>query len=433
MRYERLLLENPTGGDPVSFQFHPALTLVTDLGEAGREVLLEQLIASVTGGLKGAHSEIRTDRGQRFTIVRSPKAPDMVIDTDHTKEVTERFTRPDGVVDVLGAWGMDAGMARLEMEAVHNQVLTHRGADDRDLDRLSRLDQELLWEIVNELALTRGHAETAETEFLDMLARQEADDADEHRTEREDALDAIQVQAFDREQGRGRYRRAGAAFAMVAFVAALWFMFTQPSTLSRGICAATAIPMLWALYVLAREANAHRSVRAAEAESGMSLFEAQVARVDSILSSGARRRAVRESQSALEAAEAAWIEFTGDADLGWVIRHKRLIQQAAAMHRIGDLDPQIATEAFGALVTRLAFEDAVDSPQGEQLPLFFSEPFTHMAKAEIEAAIQLLATSAQARQRIVMTDDPTARSVGLRAEQQQYLGLVDGSPVPTPA
>ena len=135
----------------------------------------------------------------------------------------------------------------------------------------------------------------------------------------------------------------------------------------------------------------------------------------------------------LEAAEAAWIEFTGDADLGWVIRHKRLIQQAAAMHRIGDLDPQIATEAFGALVTRLAFEDAVDSPQGEQLPLFFSEPFTHMAKAEIEAAIQLLATSAQARQRIVMTDDPTARSVGLRAEQQQYLGLVDGSPVPTPA
>ena len=431
MRYERLLLESSDGTEPVSFTFHPALTVVTELGQEGREVLLQQLISSVTGGLKGAHAEIRTDQGQKLTIVRSPKIPDMVIDTDRTDEVTEHYTSGDGLVDVLGAWGMDASIARLEMEAVRAGTLTHRGADDRDLDRLARLDQELLWELVNEVARSRAEAETAETEFLDMLAKQEADSADEFKTEREQALDAAQHQVFEQEQGRGRLRRPLIGLSVIAFAAALAFMVTAPSTISQAICLVVALPMLWSLYRLVKNALTARSLKVAESESGMSLFESQVARVDSILSSGARRRAVRESQMALQTAEAAWSEFTTDSDLGWVIRHKRIIQQAAALHRTGNLDPDRATEAFGALVTRMVWDEADEKHHGEYLPLVFSEPFGEMSPAEIAVALQLLATSAHAKQRIVLTDHPAAVEIAHRGEHEQYLGVIDGSPLPS--
>ncbi|MGI9602823.1 MAG: hypothetical protein ACR2QE_13130 [Acidimicrobiales bacterium] len=403
------------------------------MGQEGREVLLQQLIASMTGGLKGAHAEIRTDQGHKLTVVRSAKVPDMVIDTDRTTEVTEQFTGADGVVDVMGVWGMDATMARLEMETVSNEKLAHRGADDRDLDRLARLDQELLWELVNDVARRRADAETAESEFLEMLATQEADQADEHKADREDALNAIHVDVFEREQGRGRFRNIFVGAGVVVFAAALAFMLAVPSTISQIAVAVAALPLLWSLYTLGKGTLAKRALRSAEAETGMSLFESQVARVDSILSSGARRRAVRDSQSALEAAEAAWTEFTADADLGWVIRHKRLIQQAASLHRTGNLDPAAATESFGALVTRMVFEDAAESHQGEYLPLVFSEPFTEMSPAEIEVAIQLLAISAHTKQRIVLTDHPAAVAVARRGEKQQYLGVIEAAGLPAPA
>lgn len=433
MRYERLLLENDGAVEPASFDFHPALTVITDLGPDGREVLLQQLIASVSGGMKGAHAEIRTDQGRKLTIVRSAKIPDMVIDSDHTEEVTEHFTSADGTVDIFGAWGIDAAMARLDMEAVHNNRLTHRGADDRDLDRLARLDQELLWELVNEVARSRAEAENAETEFLEMLAQQEAESADEGRDGRELALDALQSSVFESEQGTGRYRTPAAITAIVLFAAAVGFLQLKPSTIGVALVAAAAIPLLWGLLHFGRELNAKRALRAAESETGMSLFESQVARVDSILSSGARRRAVRESQHALANAEAAWVEFTGDAELGWVIRHKRLIQNAAAKHRTAGLDPSVATEAFGALITRMVFEEAEEPKTAERLPLVFAEPFAEMSGPEMEASLQLLATSVHARQRIVLTDEPVAVEVAQRGAEEQYVGLISGVAVPVPA
>ena len=430
MRFQRLLLETGQEATWTSLDFHPAMTVVTGTNDANQGVVRRELINSLTTGRKGVHVELRTDRGRSLAVIRSDKAADMVLDADQQEDVTAEFTA-DGAIDLLSGMGLDPIASAIDMGVARGELM-HRGADDRDLDRLARLDQGLLFELVEEVKRTTALVTQTESEFQQSIASVNA--PKENREQLDEAVEAYHEMAYD--QFSGSNKRTGLYFAIAAVLAALTAAGLVLAT-SIITIAAFALALAAALYTGYRFLEPkmqERKFRSAVADSGEdSLFSAQLGRVDGLLESGAIRSRKREAVEARDRAQQAWADFTGSADLNWVGENQELLARAAEMHRTAGLDPSQASETFGALVARLTFAAAED-PKLEALPVIIEEPFEAMRVEERHAALQLLAITAQNRQRIVVSNDPEVLRWAKAGEAEQYLSILSLSqPAPAPA
>lgn len=410
MRIERLLLEHPADDGWSTFAFHPGMSIIGGVGPAERDALVSELIGSLTGTSNGVHTEFRTDKGKRFAVVRSSKVPHMVIDSGKQIEVTDHFTNEQGDINVFDGLDMSKDHTHLVLT---DAELVHRGADDRDIDNLARLDQTLLWEIAEEIDATAARIDASSMMLTQITEKNSTTDF----AVGEAAFDALEAISFSNENGGQRDPIFWVLGALVFGAVGVGTYVTSPSMITM-ITAAVAVAI--ALGMLAHGAwpiiAADRAGKGSP--DGDSLFSMQLDRVNTMLAGNDSRKIYREATAAHEQATEAWISFTGGVDLTWTKVNRSHIENAAEMFRMGGFDPLAASPQFGALVCRLGRPESI---RGESMPMIMSEPFASMTSDEKRAALHLLALSAGDGQRILLSADPeVAQWASEAAESGEY-------------
>ncbi|NNE72257.1 MAG: hypothetical protein HKN26_01200 [Acidimicrobiales bacterium] len=409
MRITRLLLENPAAEGWATLEFHPALTVVAGLGGAGREAVMNELLGSLKGDAEGVHVEFRTDRGRPYSLVRSPKAPHMVLDTGRQEDVTDQFRTEDGSVDVLASLGIDQAIAKVQMQ-VEAQDLVHRGMDDRDLDQLARLDQTELWGAAERVRTTAAEAERAQQAVLDNAAKRDAND--ELSPEADEAYAAYSEISFEEAEGSHRTNAGLAGLATFLLVAGVAGYILAPSVLTMTAVFCAALLFLGAAARILAPIWRARAILAAVADAGeSSLFALQLGRVDDMLAYNDIHKHQRLTERLHREAVAHWDDFVG-IDIAWAESRRRDIEATVALLERSGEPAATATPAFSALVCRLSRPIATRS---ESMPLVMAEPFTDMTDSEKDAALELLVTTAGEAQRIVLTEDPAVIAWAKRA------------------
>lgn len=431
MQYSRLVIED--GPTTFSLSFHPRLTVVAGVEPAARKGLAAELIGGLSSTRTGVNLEVTDDRGRRLAVLRPETGGHRVIDVASGTDVSEEFRAADGRLDLLGRWGLEARKAR-ETLTLDRERLASGATHDRDVTRLSQLDQTELWSTAARVRITEDEmkAITDETragvEDNELIARIER-----HHHTLEEAL----------EQHR-RLRRDASMVCATSLLAALPVALVQP-TMAVPILAIGLVTILMAFIFRARVEKVQREEQRALDDAGADSYLGYVVgRVNDLMEdtdSRRRRLAVAEDH---RAAAVRWTRVAGDVSVEWALAHHEEIETAARLRKelanlgqISTTAPSLdddTTALAQALIAHLGRLRSLGSG-GESLPLVLDDPFTEVPPSTKLTLMELLARTAGSPQVILLTDQDEvatwARLEALTGEVALVEPQVSTQPVPT--
>ena len=399
MQYTRLVIEE--GTTTFSLSFHPRLTVVAGVNAGARKGLVSELIGGLGSTRTGVNLELVDDRGRRLAVLRPATGGHRVIDLTSGPDVSEEFRGPDGRLDVLGRYGLDARTTR---DALHldRSGLARDAQRDEMVNRLSEIDQTELWSTAARVRITEDELralgeERDGTEDAELVARIER-----HHHGLEEALD----------QHR-KLRRDASLVCAASLLAALPVALIRPG-LAVPILAIGLITILMAFMFRARVEAVQRMEQNALADAGVdSYLGFVVGRVNDMMEdTEARRRRLALAEDH-RAAAVRWTRVAGDVSVEWALAHHEEIETAARLRRelstlgqISSTAPALDDETTAlaqSLITHLSRLRTIGSG-GESMPLILDDPFTDVAPSTKLTLMELLARSAGAPQVILLTD-----------------------------
>ncbi|MDG1366058.1 MAG: hypothetical protein P8P85_03280, partial [Acidimicrobiales bacterium] len=303
MRFERLVIE--ADGNTFSLDFHPKLTVISDVGQLEREGLISELVGSLTSSRAGVHAEVMADNGNRFAIFRPHGARARVIDVD----VSARFADSEGHIDLLSVAGMDLRTAKRSL-CLTSSDLSANTHHDQTIRRLAMVEPNALW-----AAADGAHASERELDEADAASGSSPEDATivariEERHERFEA-----AQRRSEASRRGSFI-AGAISALAAVPTAM-FLGRDPAMIWVIVA---ALATAFSFFQNQRMLSARRAEEAALAEAGaQSYLGFHLQRVSGLIDSEQLRRKVMEAKLAHDQTMSIWIGIAGDVMPVWVL------------------------------------------------------------------------------------------------------------------
>lgn len=422
MKFSRLAVQ--ASNQTIDITFHPQLTVVTGVGSATRESLIQELLGGLSTHRSGTHLEVVTDAGRCLTVFRPPAAPHRVIDkTDHT-EVTGMFTRSDGTIDLLDAMGIDAATARRWARLGPNDLMASTRSQDL-VTRLGRIDQTTLWSDAQRVQVARDALERLEDGSDDEIEDVSLTERIEHSYHaRDTALDQA-------DQTRLLAAVVGTISLLGAAISA-----TVNLTATMILVAVAALATIVAFIFRARvNYHARRLSEALEKSGSDSYLGYQLDRIDGYVNSEHQRRHRAAVAADVNEAVARWHRTAGDVDVDWALEHRPAIVAAARIaadaHRRdvteNALVPRHASdetpELIDALITRFAESRGLGAG-GEALPLLLDEPFAAVDPAVRPALLEVLLDQAATSQVILLTNSEDIMSWARLEEMTGTLTIV---------
>ena len=406
MQYSRLVIED--GPTTFSLSFHPRLTVVAGVDAGARKGLVAELIGGLGSTRTGVNLELTDDRNRRLAVLRPATGGHRLIDLTSGTDVSEEFRGPDGRLDVLGRYGLDARSAN---DALHldRHGLARDAQRDDVVKRLSEIDQTELWSTAARVRITEdelkavGDDTRATQEDAELVARIE-----HHHHSLEEALD----------QHR-RLRRDASMVCAASLIAALPVALIRPS-LAVPILAIGLVTVLMAFMFRARVEAVQRMEQSALADAGVDSYLGYVVgRVNDMMDdTEARRRRLALAEDH-RAAAMRWTRVAGDVSVEWALAHHEEIETAARLRRELATLGQISTTAPAlddettalaqSLITHLSRLRTIGSG-GESMPLILDDPFTEVAPSTKLTLMELLARTAGTPQVILLTDQDEVAS-----------------------
>ena len=401
MRYSRLAIE--AQGRTLKLAFHPRFTVITGVGSATRESLLQELIGGLGTNRSGTHLEIHTDTGRDLAVFRPPEAPHRAIEMNSGNDVSDEFRSSNGMVDILGTYGLDTATARRWMRVGPNDlVATTHG--QQIIARLGRIDQSELWSAVQRVQnAERALAEQGPEGVIEdaELTKQ----IDRNYQSHDDALeqaDKTRVLAL----GVGTFGIVGAAIvASTSILAAILLL------------AVAALATLAAFLFRARVNYYQRQLTESLGKAGSdSYLGYQLARIDTYVTDEHQRRHRVAAQEDVNEALRRWRSAAGDVTVEWAVEHRPAIEAAARLHdgrgnRPDSSGALVAThmadetpELIESLLARLAKARSLGA-DGESFPLLLDEPFGPLDPQVRPALLEVLVAQAGAPQIILLTNE----------------------------
>ena len=401
MRFERLVIE--ADENTFSLEFHPRLTVISDVGRLEREGLISELVGSLCSSRAGVHAEIAADNGNRFAIFRPHGARARVIDVEASADVSKRFADANGDIDLLGVAGLDARSAKRKMRLTHTDLSTSTH-HDQIIRRLGAADQDMVWELADRVS----NAQLGLEEEAESTGSAPEDAAVVARIEEQHLL-------FEEAQARvEKFRRMSFIAGAVAAIVAI------PTVLVIGRTAAMALVILAALGAAISFVLNQRMVRARTAEDealaaagAQSYLGFHLQRVNGLLDSQASRHRIMQAAAEREAAMEMWFNVAGDIMVEWAYEHRAEIEEAArrmkdvdAMNNplsIDTEDDEVAAHAH-ALVQRLEQVRGI-GPAGETLPLILDDSLNGLDPSLKAPLLEMLVRSSSMQQIVFLTED----------------------------
>ncbi len=400
MRFTRLAVE--AQGQTLDVSFHPNLTVITGVGSATRSSLINELLSGLCTHRSGTHLEVVTDSGRSLVVFRPGDAPHRVIDTASGSDVTAEFTSSDGGVDLLGAFGMDAGVARRWSRIGPNDLVATTQSQDL-IARLGRIDQNQLWSDAQRVQIA-----VKALDELEEVTEVEDEDLTERIEHNYHAHDAAIEQA---DQTRMLALVVGTVSLIVAALVASTSITS--ALIPLGIAALATV----VTFVFRARVNYYaKQLEEALTQSGSeSYLGYQLDRIDGYISSEQHRRRRAAVKADLDDALRRWELTAGDVTVDWALEHRPAIEAAAGLGANrrssfgGDqsLVPRHARdeapELIETLITRMAKSRHLGAG-GESFPLLLDEPFGAFDPAVRPALLETLLSQAGSPQVILLTN-----------------------------
>jgi len=433
VQYTRLVIEE--GATTFSLSFHPRLTVVAGVAAGARKGLVAELIGGLGSTRTGVNLELTDDRGRRLAVLRPATGGHRVIDVTSGTDVSEEFRAPDGRLDVLGRFGLDAHRANDTLH-LDRAGLSRDSQRDDIVKRLSEIDQTELWSTAARVRITEdelkalGEDKASGSEDAELVARIER-----HHHGLEEALD----------QHR-RLRRDASMVCAASLIAALPVALIRPG-LAVPILAIGLVTILMAFMFRARVEAVQRMEQSALADAGVDSYLGYVVgRVNDMMEdTEARRRRLAVAEDH-RAAATRWTRVAGDVSVEWALSHHEEIETAARLRRelstLGQLSttaPALDDETTAlaqSLIAHLGRLRTIGSG-GESMPLILDDPFTDVAPSTKLTLMELLARTAGTPQVILLTDQDEvatwARLEALTGEVALVEPSISTQPVARPA
>jgi hypothetical protein len=401
MRYTRLAIE--AQGRTLKLGFHPRFTVITGVGSATRESMVQELIAGLGTNRSGTHLEIQTDANESIAVFRPPEAPHRVIDTSSGQDVSPRFRSSTGTIDVLGAFGLDTATARRWMRIGPNDLVA-TSSGHQLIARLGRINQSQLWSAAQRVQIAKENVEAQGPEGVvedaDLTER-----IDRSYQSHDDALeqaDKTRVLAI----GVGTFGLAGSAIvASTSVVASILLLVVA------------AIATLTAFIFRKRVTYYEKRLAEALGEAGSdSYLGYQLSRIDNYVVDEHHRRHRAAAQDDLDATLRTWRTVAGDVTVDWALEHRPAIEASAKLHDDRGSTPDtgeelVATHAadetpelIESLLARLGRARQLGS-NGEAFPLLLDEPFGTLDPMVRPALLEVLVAQAGTPQIILLTNE----------------------------
>lgn len=406
VQFSRLVIEE--GDQTFALALHPRLTVVAGLDDAARKGLVAELIGGLGSTRRGVNLELADDRGRRLAVLRPAQGGHKVVDLRAGTDVSDEFRGPDGRLDLLARYGLDARRAH-ELLHLDRPGLERSTKRDENVIRLSELDQTALWSAAARVRVTDDELKSVVVE-----TNNTAEDA-----ETIDRIERRHQNAEDASEKLRRYQREAAVVCGVALVGAIGAVAISPSKgLPLLIIAALAAGT--AALFRAHLAKAQRSERSALAAAGAdSYLGFVVSRVNDMMEdTEVRRRRIAVAEDHRNAA-ISWTRLAGDVSVEWALAHHEQIDTAARLRRelasLGKLSttaPTLDDETASlaqALIGHLGRLRTIGTG-GESLPLVLDDPFTEVPPSTKLTLVELLSRAAGSPQVILVTDQPEVAS-----------------------
>lgn len=389
--------------------FHPQLTVIGGLAPSAREALAGEVIDSLAGARPGVHLEL-TAAGTNLTVFRPAGGRHRVIDTDAAADVTDRFSGPDGTIDLFAAMGVDRALARRTMRLTRDDLVV-QGSGDDVVNRLASVDQDALWRAADRLLAT--------DEQLDRISEESGTSATDIALV--DDVEAKHAALVEATKTYERTRLIGLTIGDIGAIAALSLSFTQGAMAGAPFLLLAVAGVALGLYYrrrVARATEAEREVLTAAGADDYAAFHLE--RVNALLDGDQDRRRFMQAVTEHRHAADEWAELAGDVPLVIALEHRAQIQAGAgvrsnvdSLHVLSDEVPEAIAdrthELAQALYARIEGVRALTSGD-ETLPLVVDDPFEDVDAAVKPALLELLASAAGSPQLIVLTaaDDITS-------------------------
>lgn len=402
--FTRLAIED--GDELTTLALHPRLTVVSGVDQAGRAGLVAKLIGALGSTRRGLNLELCDDSGRNLAVLRPQSGQHRVVDLNQRIDVSEEFRGPDGRLDVLARYGLDATRAGRLLHLDHDGLKARAEVDD-DVNRLAEVDQAALWSAAARVRLTDDELANAGSSGQD----------DGH----DDLVAKVEQrhQALERASQQRRVQRDATLVCGVALIGATVATLYRP-VLALPLLAIAVLTALATLGSKARVAAAERQEQAALAAAGAESYLGFVVnRVDDMIeTTESQRRRLALAEDHRHAAE-RWIRLAGNVSVSWALDHHEEIEAAHRLRRelatLGqmsttapELDPT-TTAMTQALVTHLAKLRTVGTG-GESFPLVLEDPFTDVAPSTKLTLVELLARTPGSPQVILLTDQDEVTS-----------------------
>ena len=423
VRYQRLILE--AGRNAVTVRFHPRLTVIAGVGRQERELLVTELLGSLSGGRPGANLELIDDAGRRLAVLRpATGGHDRVLELETGADVTAEFAGAHGSPDVLARLGLSGAEARRVCRLTAAEMAVESQGDSL-ITAMASVDQRSLWSAAERLV-------TAENALAAESAAAGSDIEDAPLIEEIERRHA----EFERAQNQNeRVRREGLLLAggclPLALIAKLAVHQTVAATVLIAIAAAT---MVAALLFRRRMTKARGAEDEALSRAGkQSYIGFQLQRVDRMLDG--QKSLVRVAMASEEQRRAltSWQRIAGDISPTWALYNRQTIESLSGRLQGGpaqgatlrpDLDPAELAHWLAARFTALR---RVGSP-GESVPLIMDDPLVGIDAGVKQWILELIGRSAGSPQVIYLTADPDVAAWARLEAMAGHLAVLEPAP-----
>ena len=420
MRYQRLILE--AGSNAVTVRFHPRLTVVAGVGPGERDMLVTELMGSLSGGRPGAHLELVDDAGRRLALIRpAAGGGDRVLELETGQDVTAEFTAGDGGSDLLARMGLSAREARARCRLTSGDVAAESRGDDLVL-ALAGKEQSVLW-----------------------AAAQRLIDADralavESRAAGSDVEDAPLIEEIERRHSEferaqelnDSVRHHGIFIGGVCPPAAAIAKFALHNAVA-GFCflAVAALTTLVSIVFRRRMEKARMLEEDALARAGKeSYIGFQIQRIDRMLDGQRSLARVALASEEKRVAAEAWQDLAGDVAPTWAVDHRDEIESAVARRgetvaaASSDANPAQLAHWLAARFTGLRHV----GPSGESLPMILDDPLVGVESSVKQWILELIGRSAGSPQVIYLTSDPEVAAWARLEAIAGHLSVLEPAP-----
>ncbi len=402
MRISRLVIESDQ--QKFTLDLHRRCTVIAGLSSDENEAMISELTSALGPGRAGVHLEFTEDDGAAFAVFRPHTSHHRVVHVERSADVTARYRRRDGSVDLLHARGTDVLAARdhLVLAPAH---LPHREATDPVIRRLASLDQAALRASLRDL-------EAAEANLAKLA---EAEDARKD-TEAVDRVEEVHAELERYQQKHERARRFSFYTGVFAAVASFLVILGGGPVLAALPLVALAVGVSVFSILQWRQVEEARDIEdeALDAAGAQSYLGLHIERVNSLISSTQRRSEMLIADEKHRLALEDWKRLVGDIPVRWVLEHGYEIAEAATLRQELIDDGALAmkdgvVDDSGLLFLRslrswILAADGVGDDGG--LPIICNDPFRDLDPGAKPVLLEELNRSAGDHQVVFLTSDP---------------------------